>query len=200
MPDWDDRYGSPDFVFGTEPNDFLVTASACLPPRGLVVSLGEGEGRNGVFLAEQGFQVIAIDGSAVGLEKAKRLAASRNVAIETIAGDLADIPFPMADGIISIFCHLPSVLRRDVYRRAKAALRPGGIFILEAYHPDQIGRGTGGPSDPDMLIRWDDLQNDWADCERILGQEIIREVNEGPAHHGMAAVTQAIFRKPSRES
>ena len=195
MTMWDTRYAAEEYAFGTAPNDFLVTASVYLPARVHVVSLGEGEGRNGVYLAERGFRVTAIDGSAVGLEKANRLAASRGVTLETIVGDLAQVPIPAADGMVSIFCHLPSALRRDVYQRAKDALRPGGVAIIEAYHPDQIGRGTGGPSDEDLLVRLSDLKNDWEDCEMMFGQEITREVIEGPFHIGLAAVTQAVFRK-----
>jgi len=196
MSDWDRRYASEEFAFGTQPNDFLVEASAFLPVGGHVVSLGEGEGRNGVWLAEQGFRVTAIDGSAVGLEKAAQLAAERGVKLETIVGDLAELALPEdADAIISIFCHLPSELRRSVYQRAKAVLRPGGVAIFEAYHPDQLGYATGGPSDVDMLLRLDDLKEDWEGTECLLGREIVREVNEGKRHSGRAAVTQAVFRK-----
>jgi SAM-dependent methyltransferase len=193
---WDTRYGSDEFAFGVMPNDFLVEASRYLPLGSHVVSLGEGEGRNGVWLAEQGFRVTAIDGSAVGLAKAARLAASRGVVLETIAGDLAEVALPEdVDAVLSIFCHLPSTLRKAVYKRAQAALRPGGVFILEAYHPNQLTYGTGGPSDVDMLLRLKDLRNEWEGAECLYGQEIVRDVNEGKSHTGPAAVTQAVFRK-----
>ncbi len=193
---WDARYGSEEFAFGTQPNDFLVEASTFLPAGGHVVSLGEGEGRNGVWLAEQGFRVTAIDGSAVGLDKAARLAESRGVRLETVVGDLAETSLPEdLDGVISIFCHLPSALRRTVSRRAYAALRPGGVAIIEAYQPDQVHFGTGGPQDLDMLVRLEDLKSDWEGAECLLGREIVREVLEGKRHNGRAAVTQAVFRK-----
>ena len=151
MNSWDTRYASEEFAFGTEPNDFLVEASEFLPKGGHVVSLGEGEGRNGVWLAERGFRVTAIDGSAVGLAKAARFAASRGVVLETIVGDLEELALPEnADAIVSIFCHLPSPLRRTVCRRAVAALRPGGVAIFEAYHlgrdgmPPRPGDRPGG--------------------------------------------------------
>jgi SAM-dependent methyltransferase len=196
MSMWDARYASEEFAFGTQPNDFLVEASTFLPVGGHVVSLGEGEGRNGVWLAEQGFRVTAIDGSAVGMEKAMRLAESRGVALTTIVGDLGELRLPEnADAILSIFCHLPSILRRAVHRRACAALRPGGIAVIEAYHPDQVNFGTGGPQDLDMLVRLEDLKGDWEGAECLLGQEIVREVMEGKRHNGRAAVTQAVFRK-----
>ena len=198
MSDWDKRYASEEFSFGTQPNDLLVEASSFLPEGGHVVSLGEGEGRNGVWLAERGFRVTAIDGSAVGLAKATQLAASRGVEMETVVGDLAEVTLPQdADVIVSIFCHLPSALRRTLYPRAKDALRPGGIVIFEAYHPDQLAFATGGPSDVDMLVRLEELQHEWEGMECLFGREIVREVVEGKRHSGRAAVTQAVFRKPA---
>jgi len=196
MSAWDSRYDTEAFIFGVQPNDFLVEASTFLPAGGHIVSLGEGEGRNGVWLAEHGFRVTGIDGSAVGLQKATRLAASRSVTLETVVSDLAEVTFPDGvDAFVSIFCHLPSSLRRSVYRRALSALRPGGIAIIEAYGPDQLDYGTGGPSDVDMLVRLEDLRDDWDRAECLFGQEIVREVIEGARHSGPSAVTQAVFRK-----
>jgi len=198
MSMWDERYASVEYAFGTQPNDFLVEASAYAPAGGHIVSLGEGEGRNGVWLAERGFRVTAIDGSAVGLAKAARLAASRGVQLETVVGDLAEVALPQqADAIISIFCHMPSDLRRQVYQRAQSALQPGGIAIIEAYHPSQIGYSTGGPKDDDLLVTLSDLSDEWDACECVVGRELVREVNEGVRHTGAAAVTQAVFRKSS---
>ena len=179
----DTRYGSEEYAFGTKPNDFLVEASAFLRAGGHVVSLGEGEGRNGVWLAEQGFRVTAIDGSAVGMAKAAQLAASRGVVMETVVGDLAELALPEdAHAIVSIFCHMPSELRRTVYLRAKAVLRPGGVAIIEAYHPDQLNFGTGGPRDTDLLVTLEGLKSDWEGTECLLGREIVRDVIEGKFH------------------
>jgi SAM-dependent methyltransferase len=198
MTAWDTRYASDEFAFGTRPNDFLVEASPFLKAGGHVVSLGEGEGRNGVWLAEQGFRVTAIDGSAVGLAKASRLAASRGVELETIVGDLEEVELPdKVDAVISIFCHMPSALRRQVYQRAEAALMPGGIAIIEAYHPNQVDYSTGGPRDDDLLVTLQNLRDEWVVCECVIGREQVREVNEGVRHTGAAAVTQAVFRKMS---
>jgi len=196
MSAWNARYDTEEYIFGVQPNDFLVQASAFLPAGGHIVSLGEGEGRNGVWLAQQGFRVTGIDGSVVGLQKATQLAASRGVTLETVVSDLAEVSFPEGvDAFISIFCHLPSSLRHSVYRRALSALRPGGIVIIEAYSPDQLSYGTGGPSDVDMLVRLTDLRDDWEGAECLLGREIVREVIEGARHSGRSAVTQSVFRK-----
>lgn len=195
---WDQRYGGEGFAYGTEPNAFLAEVVGLLPAGGHVVSLGEGEGRNAVFLATRGFRVTGIDGSAVGVEKARRLAAERGVEATFVQGDLAEVALPDgADAFVSIFCHLPSAVRRDVHARAWRALRPGGVFVIVAYRPEQIPLGTGGPKDPDMLVRLADLEGDLAGAERVRGEEVEREVVEGRLHTGRAAIVQAVFRKPA---
>ncbi|MDX1931027.1 MAG: class I SAM-dependent methyltransferase [Capsulimonadales bacterium] len=194
---WDQRYGGEEFAYGTAPNDFL-RENAHRIPTGRVLCLCEGEGRNGVFLAERGYSVVGVDGSAVGLAKAERLAAERSVTIETIVADLNEFEIPPAawSGIVSIFAHLPHALRRRLHRQAVDGLMPGGVFLLEAYTPDQIGRGTGGPSVPELLPRWDDLRDELAGLEFLLAREIEREIHEGRLHGGNSAVVQVVARKP----
>jgi 2-polyprenyl-3-methyl-5-hydroxy-6-metoxy-1,4-benzoquinol methylase len=115
---WDQRYGGEEYAYGTAPNEFLVAMAPRLP-MGRVLCLGEGEGRNAVWLAGRGYEVTAVDASRVGLEKAERLAAERGVTITTVHADLAkhDIDPDAWDGILSIFCHLPPALRADVHHR-----------------------------------------------------------------------------------
>ena len=111
---WDQRYSDPGFSYGTEPNDFLAAnAERYLPARGEILSLGEGQGRNAVFLASRQFRVTGVDGSAVGLAQAKALAKERGVHIETVVADLEtfDLGIERWDGIISIWCHTPSAVR-----------------------------------------------------------------------------------------
>lgn len=193
---WDDRFAGEDFTYGTAPNEFLAAHAGHYHPGSHILSLGEGEGRNGVHLATLGHRVTAIDGSRVGLEKAARFAASRGVSLETVCGDLATVPFPARlDGVLNIFCHLPSALRRAVHRRAQSALVPGGIFLAELYRPEQLAFRTGGPPDVDLLVRLEDLVQDLDACELLEGREIERPVVEGRLHTGMAAVVQAVFRR-----
>ena len=192
---WNARYQNADFPFGTAPNDFLVSAAHYLPEGGRVLCLGDGDGRNGVWLAERGFVVTSVDLSAVALQKAEQLAQSRNVPIHTLVGDLETVPLPACDAVVSIFCHLPPLVRQAAYRRAQSALANGGVAIIEAYHPAQIGRGTGGPDTSALLVRLSDLTSDWNDCALMEGREILRDVSEGVLHTGMAQVTQAVFRK-----
>ncbi|MBN1207325.1 MAG: class I SAM-dependent methyltransferase [Myxococcaceae bacterium] len=170
-----------------------------LPPRARVLSLAEGEGRNAVYLASLGHHVTAVDASRVGLEKAQRLAAERGVVLETVVSDLSDFPIaPSAwDAAILVFCHLPSPLRRRVHRALVDGLRPGGVVLLEAYTPAQLGFRTGGPPVAELLYTAEELRADFMGLELPVLREIEREVVEGSLHTGRAAVVQLVGRKPS---
>ena len=193
---WDQRYAAAEFVYGTRPNDFLASHFKVIPP-GPVLDLGSGEGRNAVFLAEQGHDVTAVDQSSVGLRKAERLAAERGVRITTVQADLGEFairPDHWA-GITSIFCHLPKTLRLSLYPSVVRGLRVGGVFLMEAYTPAQIGRGTGGPPDPDWMMSIDRLKQEVVGLEWVVAEEKEREVVEGLFHTGAASVVQFIGRR-----
>ena len=192
---WNQRYGGDEFVYGTEPNSFLVENAKLLT--GPVLSLAEGEGRNAVFLASMGLDVLGVDGAAVGLAKANKLAESKGVSIRTEVADLATYePSVNSFGsVISISAHLPSDVRRRLYPLVEQCLKRGGIILLEAYSKSQLSRNTGGPKDPDMLMTAADVRNEFPNCEAILCQEIEREVVEGEFHTGLASVVQFIGQK-----
>lgn len=196
---WNNRYASDDYLYGTEANSFLAEQSSLL--RGPVLSLSEGEGRNAVFLASRGLEVVCVDISAVALEKAKRLAKSRGVEIVTVVADLNRFEPEEAryGSVVSISAHLPSRVRHRLYPLVERSLRPGGIIILEAYAESQLSRNTGGPKDPDMLMTVDKLRREFPHCEPVLLREIEREVFEGEGHTGMASVVQFIARKITHE-
>ena len=190
---WDERYSQPGFAYGTEPNEFLAAVARRIPV-GPVLSLGEGEGRNAAFLAGLGHRVVAVDQSEVGLAKAKKLAADRGLTIETVCADLTDYAIEPGAwaGIVSVFCHLPRQIRRPLYAAAVRGLRPGGVLVLEAYTPEQIGRSTGGPKDTDMLPTLAELTEELAGLEFVHAREQDREVREGAYHTGVASVVQII--------
>lgn len=192
---WDQRYESDEFVYGTEPNSFLAEHAKLLT--GPVLSLAEGEGRNAVFLASLGLDVLGVDGSEVGLAKAQKLAASKGVNIRTQVADLAVYtPAENAFGsVVSISAHLPSLVRRRLHQLVERSLKPGGIILLEAYTKSQLARNTGGPKDPDMLMSREQLESEFPNCEPLVSQEIEREVHEGKFHTGLASVVQFIARK-----
>ncbi len=195
---WNQRYSSDEFAYGTEPNSFLVANAKLLT--GPVLSLAEGEGRNAVFLASLGLEVLGVDGSETGLAKAKKLAESRGVRITTEVADLAtyEPPASFYGSVVSISAHLPSDVRRRLYPLVEQSLKPGGIILLEAYSKSQLARDTGGPKDPDMLLTADAIVSEFPNCEVILCREIEREVVEGEFHTGLASVVQFIARKKNR--
>ncbi len=193
---WDERYGKEGFVYGTAPNDFVAASVGAL--KSPVICLASGEGRNPVWLAEQGFAVTAVDGSQVGVEKTRRLAAERGVDVEAIHADLAE--FDIGDGrwggVVITFGHLPPALRAKVHAGVVRGLAPGGALVMEAYTPRQLGRGTGGPPVAHMLYEPDDIRRELRGLDFERCAEIERSVVEGRGHTGAASVLQIIGRKP----
>jgi SAM-dependent methyltransferase len=194
---WDARYEANPFFYGRMPNDFLVSAVGSIP-KGKVLCLAEGEGRNSVFLARSGYAVTGVDFSDKAIVHAQSAARSNDVEVEYVQADLAD--FDLGEnrwhGVVSIFCHLPEAMRRDLHRRVVRALRPGGVYVMESYAPEQVLLGTGGPKDPDMLLSLKQAREELEGLEFELGQQIERIIFEGIGHNGPSAVTQVIARKP----
>ncbi len=197
---WNERFSGEEYVYGTEPNTFLVEHVGLL--RSPILSIAEGEGRNAVYLASQGLAVHGVDGSDVGLAKARALAQTRNVSIQTEVSDLSHfVPRSCHYGsVVSIFAHLPSHLRSRLYPLIADCLQPDGIVLLEAYSERQIDRDTGGPKDLDLLMSVEKIEREFPQFEPILLQEIEREVREGKFHTGAAIVVQFIGRKKSNSS
>jgi SAM-dependent methyltransferase len=195
---WNERYANEHYLYGTKPNDH-VAAMAARIPAGPVLCLAEGEGRNAVFLAGRGHAVTAVDRSSEGIAKARALAATKGIPLTTHVADLADFTITPAawSGIVATWAHLPRPLRRNVHAAVVAGLKPGGIFILEAYTPAQIAYGTGGPKDPALCMKLADLREELTGLELLVAQECEREVHEGTGHTGRAAVVQICGRKPA---
>lgn len=195
--DWDERYSEAGFVYGTEPNDFLASKAAIIPP-GKILSLAEGEGRNAVYLASLGYEVTGVDGSAIGLEKAQALAAARGVAITTIVADLAEYEIGSGkwDGIVSCYCHVPTAIRIPLHRAVVRGLKRGGVFVLEAFSKEQLAYGTGGPQSSDLLMSLDEVKQELDGLELRHAVQLEREVREGSRHTGLASVIQILGVKP----
>jgi len=193
---WDERFSEPGYAYGTEPNGFLASV-AHLIPRGKVLCLAEGEGRNAVYLAGLGYEVTAVDTSTVGLAKAKALASDRGVTIETVLADLDDYSIePGAwQGIVSIYCHLPPIVRAALHERCLRGLAPGGVFILEGFTPRQLELGTGGPKNRELLMELGIIRQELPGLRLEIGREIERDVAEGKYHGGTASVVQVLAVK-----
>jgi SAM-dependent methyltransferase len=194
---WDERYAGESFLYGTEPNDFLREYGAEIRAGGRVLCLAEGEGPNAVFLAGLSFSVVALDQSAVGLRKALQLAEAGGVSITTLQENLDNYRIEPGswDAILSIWCHLPTSLRAKVHAQVVDGLKLGGMFLLEAYRPEQLQFGTGGPKTVDMLPTLAQLREELAGLEFEHAAELEREVEEGQGHAGHSAVVQVLARK-----
>ena len=193
---WDKRFSEPGYAYGTEPNRFLASVADRIP-RGKVLCLAEGEGRNAVYLAGLGYQVTAVDTSTVGLAKAEALAHERGVSIETVNADLAEYPIEAGEwqGVVSIFCHLFLVVRAALHERCLRGLAPGGVFALEGFTPRQLELGTGGPKSRELLMELEIIRQELPGLRLEIGREIEREVVEGKYHGGIAAVVQILAVK-----
>ena len=195
---WDQQFAVEGFKYGTAPNAFLTTQAHRLAPGNQVLVPGDGEGRNGVWLAQQGHTVTAVDNSQVGLDKAQALASERGVSISTVHADLAAwAPEPSSvDAVVLVYLHLPPALRAQVHASLAQALRPGGWWILEAFHPSQLAHSSGGPKDEAMLytpeLLADDLGGQLAVIESWSGET---RLDEGPGHQGLAHVTRWVAQK-----
>lgn len=197
---WNARYAAPGYLFGEAPNEFLVRAASRIKPRGTVLCVADGEGRNSVWLAEQGFAVTAFDFSANAVEKARELAARRGVSVDHRMSDLEQWDFEVEryDALVAIFIQFLAPETRDaMFDRMKSAVTPGGVFVLEGYRPEQVDYGTGGPPRRDHMYT-----REWIEA-RFAGWEILSldvydaEIREGRAHSGMSALIDVVARRPS---
>lgn len=194
---WDRRYAGEAYAYGTEPNAFLRSQRHRLPRSGSCLAVGDGEGRNGVWLAEQGLRVLSVDASAVGLGKARALADSRGVRLETGQTDLTTWTWPRSayDCVIAIFVHFPPADRARMHQAMYDALKPGGTLILEAFTPDQLQLKSGGPPVRDMLYTPAMLRSDFASGQIVMLEETKTELQEGFYHRGEGAVIRLVLEK-----
>ena len=158
---WDERYGGEDLIWSAEPNLFLVAEVEHLRA-GRALDLGCGEGRNAIWLAECGWRVTGVDFSAVGLAKAEQLAESRGTQVEWIAADLREY-VPTTGGfdlVVVLYLHLPAGERRQILRRANAALAAGGTMVVVGHDLSNLTDGFGGPQNSELLFTPDDIAGD----------------------------------------
>jgi len=196
---WNARYAQTDYVFGTSPNAFLVSQAHLLKPGQKALSIADGEGRNGVWLARQGLDVLSVDFSPVALEKASRLAAQAGVRLATECADLAlwDWGSARFDLVVGVFCQFAGPALRDkIFQHIRECLQPGGLVILQGYRPEQLNYGTGGPKDIGHLYTAAILRRAFAGFEFLHLEEHDSEIHEGGGHHGMSALVDMTARKP----
>ncbi len=196
---WDQRFAQEQYVFGERPNAFLVRQKERLLGCRTALSVADGEGRNGVWLAEIGLAVTAVEGSAVGQEKARRLAARRGVTLDFVLADLATWEWPEQafDAVVGIFIQFAGpALRERLFAGMRRALKPGGLLLIEGYRPEQIAYGTGGPKAAENLYTEAMLREAFAGMSIERLETYDARIDEGSGHHGMSALIDLVARAP----
>jgi SAM-dependent methyltransferase len=195
---WQTRYAAPGYLFGTAPNAFLKSQAHLLPKSGTALAIADGEGRNGVFLAEQGLDVLSVDFSPLAQEKARTLAKKRGVTLRIEQADMTNWPWQEAafDVVAAIFIQFARPAERTkIFNGIKHTLKPGGLLLIEGYGLKQLEYKTGGPSDVTQLYTRDLLQDAFADFSSIDIREYDGVLQEGDQHAGMSALIDLVGRK-----
>jgi SAM-dependent methyltransferase len=195
---WQGRYGVPEYIFGTAPNYFLASCKPLLPSSGKALAVADGEGRNGIWLAEQGLDVLSIDFSPAAQLKAEALAKERGVTVAFERTDVHSWQYPEAafDVVVEIFTQFSSPAERSrKWAGMRRALKPGGLLIIQGYTPKQLQYRTGGPSQIENLYTRAMLEEAFNEFREVAIVEEDLEMHEGTAHGGMSAVINFTARK-----
>lgn len=197
---WEDRFATPDYLFGTEPASFLRRHADWFQPGLSVLSVAEGEGRNAVFLAERGLRVRGLEYAPSAIAKAHRLAADRGVSIDMVQADVMthDWAAESRDVVIGIFIQFaPPADRARLFAGMAQAVRPGGLILLHGYRPEQVALGTGGPKDPAHMYTDALLRDAYPGWDVLLSDSYDAMLSEGTGHVGRSALIDFIARKPA---
>lgn len=197
---WSARYlaAGEDYLFGTAPNRFLAQQEDYFAAGMEVLSVADGEGRNAVWLAEQGCRVTATEISPVALEKAAKLARARHVEVNWLQADILNWQWPVAayDAAVGIFIQFATPAERPRQLAGlQQAVRPGGLVFLHGYTPRQLEFRTGGPSAAENLYTEALLRDSFAGWEILVLREHIDEIAEGSGHAGKSALIDLVARK-----
>src|SRR5262249_40880367 len=195
---WEARFAAPGYLFGTEPNAFLKSQAHLLKPGWKVLSVADGEGRNGVWLAEQGLDVDAFDFSPKAVAKARELAKQRGVSLNIELADIFTYAWPDAayDAITAIFFQFAGPdTRAAVFAGLKRALKPGGLLLMQGYRVGQAQYGTGGPANPDNHWTRALIEGFFSDMSSLDIREHDSVIREGEHHVGMSALIDVIATK-----
>jgi SAM-dependent methyltransferase len=193
---WDERYAAKEYVYGREPNEFLRSRLDKLSP-GRMLLPGEGEGRNAVYAASRGWDVLAFDQSETGKAKALQLAKEKGVAIDYRTGSLLDIKIEPGtiDLVGLVYFHLLPEVRTKYHAYLANILAQGGMIIMEVFSKKQINNESGGPKDLQLLYSLDDILQDFDGLEVLYASEESVHLDEGPFHQGMAEVIRLAAQK-----
>lgn len=197
---WNVRYASEAYVFGREPSAFLVREVNRLRRAARILCVADGEGRNGVWLAKQGFDVHAIDISEVGLAKAQLLTTEAKVSIQFELADVLAWSWPPAayDAVVATFIQFVGPTERSrLFSMMRQTLRPGGLLLLHGYRPEQIALGTGGPPQIENMYVESLLRAEFRDLKIEYLHAYDAVLKEGAGHCGPSALIDFVARKHS---
>jgi len=194
---WDERFSQSQPVYGDQPNAFLAAQTPRFQRGMKLLVPADGYGRNGIWLARQGFSVHTVDLSPVGVARARKTAEAVGLAMTIEQADLALWKWPEAefDGVFAIFLHLPPDVRAKVHGAMLRSVKPGGLVIVEAFSTSQLKYSSGGPKRVELLYTAEMLRRDFAGTEAILLEEKEAQISEGTMHSGAAAVVDGVFRR-----
>jgi SAM-dependent methyltransferase len=195
---WEQRFAVADYAFGKEPNYFLASCKPLLPHSGKALAVADGEGRNGVWLAEQGLDVVSLDFSPSAQRKGRALAKERAVTVTFLQADVHTLDYPEAafDVVVEIFTQFSTPAERAMkWAGMRKALKPGGLLIIQGYTPKQLQYGTGGPKELGNLYTRAMLEAAFGDLHDVTIVEKELELHEGTSHGGMSAVINLTARK-----
>ncbi|MGB2664155.1 MAG: class I SAM-dependent methyltransferase [Candidatus Acidiferrum sp.] len=194
---WDERFSRAEPVYGNQPNAFLAAQASRFQARMKLLVPADGYGRNGIWLARQGFSVHTVDLSPVGVARARKTAETAGLTMTIEQADLAMWKWPEAkfDGVFAIFLHLPPEVRVKVHGAMLRSVKPDGLVILEAFSPMQLKYSSGGPKRVELLYTAEMLREDFAGAEALVLEEKEAQIREGTMHSGAAAVVDGVFRR-----
>lgn len=200
MANWDERYSTPGYLFGTDPAGFVRRQAPHIAKGARVLAVADGEGRNSVFVAGLGAEVMAMDASEVAQDKARQLAADKGVTVDFRLSDIEAWTWDAAafDVVLGVCIQFsPPEQRARVFSGMARTLRPGGLLLLHGYAPRQIGYGTGGPPMVENLYTTGLLAAAFPGFEILESRDYDAEISEGPAHRGLSALVDFVARKPA---
>ncbi|HMP74222.1 MAG TPA: class I SAM-dependent methyltransferase [Kiritimatiellia bacterium] len=195
---WNDRFRPEEPAYGRDPSLFLVEHGVAIGRGASVLVPADGEGRNGLWLARRGARVTCVDFAEVGLAKVQAVADGEGLSLTTICADLKEWDWPVGvyDAVVAVYFHLETDVRARLHGKMVEALRPGGVMMLEAFHRDQFGLGSGGPRDPGMMFTEEMLRADFSGLERLAVRRDEVVLEEGRLHRGPAVLIRMIgFRR-----
>jgi 2-polyprenyl-3-methyl-5-hydroxy-6-metoxy-1,4-benzoquinol methylase len=198
---WNERYAEKEFAYGKEPNQFLKDNLHKLQ-KGKILFVAEGEGRNAVFAAQNGYTVVAFDYSESAKNKAITLAKEQNVQLDYLVSDVMELPFEPEsfDAIVFIFAHFPSEIRKQAHQKLVSLLKPDGKILFEAFEKNQLQYTSGGPKEVTMLFSEDEIKAEFPSIRHDLLETTLIHLNEGPYHQGNGVVIRFIGTKHEKNN